>query len=507
MKRSIKTLLLYVLSLTMLLTACSNPGANTDTAADTETEVMDMDAAGAENGAADTEDATTADTTQEVLPAEDSETIHYGKTKLVLSGQDSSALDQLEFYPDLTELDLSGMKLHNIAPLLNLENLEILDLRRTGIVKEQIDLLAKVYPNAEIKWNVPIDGTYYDNTVTKLILDDITDVDMLAYFPHLESVDLTKNLKTLDEMDALEELYPDLTFYFSFNLAEIGHEKIELNGYMQEVDLTRKRLDGADLDTVIRCFKHIPDMTRLVLCECRIPDENMEIIRDAFPDVKVVWTLYIGYHKCNTDVLAWSTLSYDKEPFPVSSADVEKLKYCTDLIALDLGHQAVTDLSFLYNFPHLRVLILSDNRVSDITPIASLTELRYLEMFMNFNTHSFEPLTHLEHLRDLNVCYVKAATDFEELYKLRDLKRLWMMGCSFSVDEREALVAQLPEGCKFEYRDSWEGSTGAGWRVDPTYDSIFATFSAGGPLGGAYVAPEFLDDLDPEILAKVKPEP
>ena len=60
------------------------------------------------------------------------------------------------------------------------------------------------------------------------------------------------------------------------------------------------------------------------------------------------------------------------------------LKYCTDLRALDIGHQAITDLSVIgEHLTELRVLIIADNKVTDLTPLSNLRHLHYLEFFVN----------------------------------------------------------------------------------------------------------------------------
>ena len=64
----------------------------------------------------------------------------------------------------------------------------------------------------------------------------------------------------------------------------------------------------------------------------------------------------------------------------MTSKDIQVLKYCTDLQALDLGHQRITDLSVIGNYlKDLRILILADNKVSDVSPLANLKHLHYLQ--------------------------------------------------------------------------------------------------------------------------------
>ena len=74
-------------------------------------------------------------------------------------------------------------------------------------------------------------------------------------------------------------------------------------------------------------------------------------------------------------------LIYDYDYVRLTSADIEVLKYCTDLQALDLGHQAITDISVIGDYlTQLRILILVDNKVNDLTPLSKLKHLHYLEL-------------------------------------------------------------------------------------------------------------------------------
>ena len=52
----------------------------------------------------------------------------------------------------------------------------------------------------------------------------------------------------------------------------------------------------------------------------------------------------------------------------------------------------------------MKVLILAANNITDITPLAKLENLEYLELFLN-HISDLTPLEGLTHLRDLNLCY------------------------------------------------------------------------------------------------------
>ena len=60
------------------------------------------------------------------------------------------------------------------------------------------------------------------------------------------------------------------------------------------------------------------------------------------------------------------------------------------------------DLNFLTSLPRLRVLILADNPIHDLRPLAELKELEYLEVF-SCDYADITPLTQLPHLLDLNI--------------------------------------------------------------------------------------------------------
>ena len=76
------------------------------------------------------------------------------------------------------------------------------------------------------------------------------------------------------------------------------------------------------------------------------------------------WTL-------RTDVTNFSTANLTKIPDPTYS-EIEQLRYLTDIVALDLGHNNLPPLDFLSGLTGLRSLILVDCGISDISPLATL---------------------------------------------------------------------------------------------------------------------------------------
>ena len=109
------------------------------------------------------------------------------------------------------------------------------------------------------------------------------------------------------------------------------------------------------------------------------------------------------------------------------------------------------------------MLILGDNDIQDLTPLASLKELEFLELFMNYDLKDFSALSELQ-LTDLNIrCpggkhnRVKA----DAFLGMTTLERFWASSRHFNEQEEARLRAALPD-C--EICVTKDHSTGDDWR-------------------------------------------
>ena len=318
---------------------------------------------------------------------------------------------------------------------------------------------------------VTICGGSYAWTVRKLNLKD-ANVNSPADLAGLEEVsegvlvDLSGSTVSFEKADAFSEAYPNAEFAFLFSSTEIGLSGEEFTVRSNCKELNLSGITDLNMDVLRELLDRMICLEQLVMCDCGIPDEEMGALREEYPETKVVWRLYLqgGQYTLRTDAVAFSTL-FGEEPNQgkLISESLEPLRYCTDLKALDLGHMLLTDISFLRYVPELRVLILADTQITDITPIGELQNLTYLEIFMNYYVESLEPLSHLPHLRDLNISYVLRARDYQYLYGLTELERLWANCCKLSPQEREDLRNNIVPTCELHVAED-ESSTGGGWR-------------------------------------------
>ena len=191
---------------------------------------------------------------------------------------------------------------------------------------------------------------------------------------------------------------------------------------------------------------------------------------------------YKNKHIVRTDAEAFSTLHGVCPNHP--SEEFELLKYCTDMLALDLGHNYLTDISFLLNMPRLRVLILGENqKLRNIEVIGELKDLEYLELF-TCGIRDISPLTKLPRLMDLNLAN-NVVKDWRPLKEMKQLKRLWISDMgehALSKAEKQELEEALPDTVIM-----YTGKpTDNGWRTipgtktnDPHYDVIYEIFHTG----------------------------
>ncbi len=244
------------------------------------------------------------------------------------------------------------------------------------------------------------------------------------------------------------------------------------------IDLGKVRVE--DYDAFIAFLQQFPNLKKVDMFTTQIRPKNIDQLAEAFPDIEFGWTMRIGDHWVRTDATAFSTLHNNRSP-QHTEEQFQYLKYCKNLIALDIGHNAVMDLSFLYDLPNLKVLILACNiNLRDITPVGSLKDLEYLELFKN-DIHDISCLANCKNLIDLNICFNRIK-DWTPIHGLDKLERLWLFNSNNWSDEYpvdKQIVADLKAALPNCHVDSTSYSTLGGWREHDRYYVIYHMFKYG----------------------------
>lgn len=220
-------------------------------------------------------------------------------------------------------------------------------------------------------------------------------------------------------------------------------------------------------------LEKLPALEKVDMFATIVQEKDIHRLVEKFPNIKFGWTIHFGKtHYIRTDQTAFSTLHGSCAPH--TSKELDVLKYCTELLAFDIGHNEVTDISFLKNMPKLRVLILACNPdLRNISVLSELKDLEYLELF-SCNIRDITPVVGLPRLMDLNIAYNQYISKYAGLEKMTHLKRLWIPQSGLPVSGKDfmALKNALPDTTVM----SIGHPTAYGWREGNHYETIYSMF-------------------------------
>lgn len=377
-----------------------------------------------------------------------------------------------------TTLDLTGSTIPTEQVLWLLKGLPTLkEVVCNDTVWSAVELTAlrEAYPTISFVRDVEVFGERVPADAESLDFSDRT-VDptelskILEQLPAIKSVDLTGQTLSLLEMEQLTAAYPAIAFSFSF---EVFSQQVTTN--TTELDLEGYALTSPE--EIAPALKFLPNLKTCDLSHCGLSNEQMEQLMAQFPNVKFVWVIRLGAWEIRTDITAFSKGNRTKFPNGMGyytgegktnfhDEDIQVLKYCKDLVYLDLGHgNRITDLSVLTQLKHLRVLIVSMNKLVDLSPLAELKELELLEIYQNPFT-DISPVAKLPKLKYLN-CNSTLITDPSPLFSMQNLKMLWFVSVrNVSAEQKKQLAAALPN-CRVNFHPN--SAPPDGWKGNPLY--------------------------------------
>jgi hypothetical protein len=434
-------------------------------------------------------------------------------------------IDETVYKRDVVYLDLSGKPINEMEKLQELKSLKQLDLRNTGLTGQMYDALAASLPGCEILWSVPFRASYFDQNAEELTVENLTseELEELAYFPKLSQITLTGTVDA-DVIRILKETRPEIALSYTVVLngkrySESTAEICVENADVQEMDRalallfdlesvtftgdapnneqiyawmcsypqvrfswdfelfglpvnsrdTELILSGIPMESVEaleEMLKYLPELQWVEMCDCGISSAEMDALGKRHPQIRFVWTVEVGKCVLRTDVTTFMPYKFGyRDGEVLEDKDTEELKYCTDIICMDVGHMYLKDYSFLESMTKMQYLVLADTHGSDFSVLSNLKELIYLEIFVT-DFEDARVLTELTKLDDLNISCTKI-DDIEPLKEMKWLKRLWMIGCKGVDDEekQELQDALADTQVVFYGKDS----TGAYWRQGEHY--------------------------------------
>lgn len=388
-----------------------------------------------------------------------------------------------ETYPqDTRELTITGISEEEVERLNYLPELESVKIAE-GKHGASMGAVLELCRERGIAFEVEIGGKSYTEDTTNLRLVNATDGDLslIRGLTKLKQLHLVNPKAKAENLIALQVAYPDISI--SWEMEVCG---ITVPGDALEVDLTGARVESiADLETAMDYF---PNAKKLILYSCVDPALEGTILQDvegvrpggvmdmkkatvmdyeelaAFRDrvrdrYKVVWTVPCG-KKLTVNTDDESFMPTREHVYYFLDSESYNLRYCEDMVCIDIGHMAVTNVDFVEFMPNLQFLILAHTEVRDISPLANCKKLRFLELDWS-TVKDFTPLLECTGLEDLNIGNTYA--DITPITQMTWLNNLWMVGRSGAAYK---VVQALPD-TQVVY--AGDATVASGWRDLPNY--------------------------------------
>ncbi|MGX8706092.1 MAG: leucine-rich repeat domain-containing protein [bacterium] len=379
---------------------------------------------------------------------------------------------------DATELDLRGAAYVDpdeiIAALNLLPNVRRVNLEGTPVSINVVEALKNGCPaDVAFTFTFAIPGGSMGANDETVILPGGTYDDLMvamAFIPHmprLKYMDARAIIMNTAEQRALRENPYSERILYNFTL--FGKS---VNILTTTVNLDNNAIQG--LDGAEAILAALPNLTEVSMVNCGLSTADMMALCDAHPQIRFTWVVEFGKYKLRTDATAFTTNLYANNKEHYTSQTFAPLRYCTELMMLDLGHCDITDISFIAGMKHLKVLILADNDITDISALADKDELEYVELFLN-KIGDLTPLANKPRLLDLNI-YYNPVRDLSPLATDAALERLWLGECGLTGTQINAIRQALPK-CKVNAKGS--ASTGRGWRDHKRYKTLREMYRQG----------------------------
>ena len=365
-------------------------------------------------------------------------------------------------------LELKGFSEADAEALGYFDSLERVTIRDCADYPLLVSTAAR-YGDVAFLWDVAVGAKTVPSDTRSLALgDDQMDLDavcaLIDALPALTELDLRRQTQTDADKRALMEAYPQIRFGWTVEV---------LDGLIVDSAETALDLRGhtvTDVDALIGQLQLLPSLETLDMCECGPSNEEMMRIREALPDAKVIWMIDVAGYRIRTDIVGFSTGVITRFPngagyrtsagnyHDIYDGDFDNLQYCTDLVALDIGHCAnVTDLSFVAKLPMLKYLVFSHTGVVDISALATQTELQFLE-FIDNKVEDISVLSNCPKITHL-CCSNNAFTDITPILQMKGIERLFMTASKVSDEDIQRLKDAFPDAFLNLSRQRYDGDS------------------------------------------------
>ncbi len=323
------------------------------------------------------------------------------------------------------ELDATQVEI----PALPEEELSKLDhltqLRQVVCTEGDGTMLQRYCQMRRINFSIQIAGVILPDNSAAAHLTGVTDEELplLRLLTQLMNLHIVEPAASAENLVALRDAMPQTCMTWDKTVCGIS-----CDSDVTELDLTQAAT--VSLGEVAELMDYFPDANTVFLGNCSLSNEEMAQLReDMRPYFNLVWTVTVGGIPLRTDATMF--LPSKHNVYYMDDSGAYNLRYCENMVYLDLSRLTIRNLDFLAYMPELTYLDIAYIQASDITPLASCKKLKLLEMD-GVPVKDLSPLLECTALEDANLGAVYTA-DFAPLHSMTWLKNLWVVLCNHGV--------------------------------------------------------------------------
>ena len=307
--------------------------------------------------------------------------------------------------------------IRNLAYLPNLKSVVC-----GGGAPEDISRLKDYCEAQELEFLISLGGQAIRLDTKSVNTAAITDgqIDLLQFLPEMEQLHIRQPRASAQKLLALKQSRPRVTITWEQEVCgQVFSSDVE------EIDLSGTNITG--LEELEQKLPYFPDLKTVFLGECGLDNELLAAHREKVREqYKLVWTVSCG-SKLKTRTDATTFMPVREYVYYFNDEEAYNLRYCEDMVCIDIGHMSIHNIDFVEFMPNLEYLILAHTQLQYIEPISSCKKLKFLELDWS-PIRDLTPLKGCTALEDVNLGNIHA--DFAPVGEMTWLKNLWMVGCS-----------------------------------------------------------------------------
>ncbi len=329
-------------------------------------------------------------------------------------------LGQENYAQSVSRIDVKNLTEEELPNLENLPELE--SVVCSGGQESDISALRSYCRDKGLAFAISIGGRLIPEDTVSLTASqtDGAELNLLAFLPNLQQLHLDDPQAPAEQLAAFRRSRPEV---------EMTWEK-EVCGILctsrdTELDLSQAGFES--LDQIEADMAYFPTMDTVFLGKQAFDNETLAAFRDRVrEDYKVVWIVELG-KKLTARTDDTTFMPVREHVYYFNDEEAYNLRYCEDMVCMDIGHMSITKLDFLEFMPDLEYLVLAHTQVQYIEPIRHCQKLKFLELDWA-PLKDLTPLKECKALEDLNLGNTYAS--FDPIGEMTWLKNLWMIGCS-----------------------------------------------------------------------------